>query len=528
MVDFFLNFWRTLGAHAPFLMLVLPMIGGGLSFASGLMSVDLARRTALTNTLLSCVAAVALVASFRLADRPAWQPPQMVSSLPWVSFPSGPPPAPRAEWRLTTGVDGVALPLLALLPFITLASVLTLAPDDSDTAMQFPCLLIWQATLVGVLVVQDVMLWSTFLLSSVVLPVVLMGQWGGERRREAARALALLSTGAALFTILGAFGAMVSLAWIVLGSPRLAESLPLTFDLTTGVRALRMILGSLDEAKAAWSSDRVAIAPFLLGGMALSLPLPPWRAVYVEAARQAPPAARLLFPFALLGIGTSIVLRLAMPLFGNVLTNAPLSLLCGLAALAAAFSGPNLAEAASWSHHDSDEEVSRRIDGLQTTFAIVTGCLAAAGYFSGVPAIEAGGVVLVINGLLALAIARLVEPKGPGWSAGVLGVAFLPPFGGFSGTWLLVSRLWMQGSPSPGMRWTAGIVLGAIAILMLRSLAEIVGSCRKDFSEAPRAVPRLPASVWALAGAMGVASAVLGLASSYLARRVISALLSHS
>lgn len=525
MVEFLLSFWRTLGAHAPFLMLVLPLIGAGLSFFSGWMSADLARRTALTNTLLSCLAAVALVLNFRLADRPAvWQPPQMVSSLPWTSFPAGPPPAPRAEWRVTTGVDGIALPLLTLLPFVTLTAVTTLSADDPDNAMQFPWLLLWEATLVGTIASLDVMLWATFLLASIVPPVVLIGSWGGSQRREAARAYALLSASAAMLTVVGTFGVMVALAWMVLSSPRLVESLPLTFDLTTGVRALRMILGSLDEARATWSSDRLGIAPFLIGGAALFLPLPPWRTTLGDAVRQAPPGARLLLQFSLMGVGSTIVLRVVMPLFGDVLAADFVSFACAVAALAAA-AGTASTDIRGRRAKQPGNSAAECTDSHSTPFAIVTTCVAAAGYFTGNPTIEAGSVVLVTNGLVALAIARLTETRSRRWSAVVLGLAFLPPFGGFSGTWILVSGLWKQGSTIVGLRLSAGVALLALVTLTVRLLGAAFADRTPLNDDATRTVRKFDPSTAMLVGLLTVASVALGLAPSFLVRRVLSALI---
>lgn len=516
MISFLLNFWRTLGSHAPFLMMALPVIGAALATAAAFLSADLARRTALTNVILSCVAAVAMLVHFR-APQAATGPPQMLSTLSWATLTDDVRSNTRVEWRWTTGVDGGALPFLAVLPFVVLVSLLSLPADDPAIRFQIPWLLVWQSTLVGVLAAQDVALWSMCLLLAGIPPVVLVGGGGGPQRRERARTLGLQWGAAALCTVAGTLGAVASLSWMLQVSPRLAESMPTTFDLPTLVRSLPLLTTSLDAARLAWKSDAAWIVPLSITGGALFLPLPPWRANRLEVLAEARPPVRLALSTAYLIVGTSVLLRVVGPLSreGLAMTDAPFWI--GVAAVAAALDRPSVRKGAA----PASDTTAR--------FVAVQACVAAAGIVSNSPSAQAGGVVLAVNTILAITASAAAERRGAGWTSTLPALSGLPPFGGFAGGWLILAGL-LATEENVLAAATSAVALTLTTVSTIRTTisawrADSGPNAAFDGLPADRTKSHMSIVQMLLLGACGGASLALGVVPQAVASRVMQSLL---
>jgi hypothetical protein len=91
--------------------------------------------------------------------------------------------------------------------------------------------------------------------------------------------------------------------------------------------------------------------------------------------------------------------------------------------------------------------------------------------------------------------------------------------------WLLISGLWKQGSATPGLRLSAGVALLTVATLTIRLLGAAFANRARFADDALHAVRKVDSSTATLVGLLTAASVALGLAPSFLVRRILSALI---
>ncbi|MCH7752099.1 MAG: hypothetical protein IH898_08095, partial [Planctomycetes bacterium] len=81
-----LRFWQTLAENVVFLMFVMPLVGAGLVVATSRLGLDVIRRTALTNVLLTFSLSILMAANYqphRQDDSGKLQTIQMVTAVRW-------------------------------------------------------------------------------------------------------------------------------------------------------------------------------------------------------------------------------------------------------------------------------------------------------------------------------------------------------------------------------------------------------------------------------------------------------------
>ena len=214
---------------------------------------------------------------------------QFTESVPWI---------PSFGARYSVGVDGVGLSLLALvavlMPVVVLASWHEAAGGSRPVRSFFALMLALEATLVGVFVATDVLLFYVFFEAMLVPMYFLIGSFGGPRRSYAA----------VKFFIYSLLGGLLMLAAViglyVVSAQLLGEG---TFDL----QALSDL--EIDPATQRWLFLGFFIA------FAIKAPLFPFHTWLPDAGAEAPTGAAVLLVGVLDKVGTFGFLRFCIPLF---------------------------------------------------------------------------------------------------------------------------------------------------------------------------------------------------------------------
>ncbi|WP_255190556.1 complex I subunit 4 family protein [Natronobeatus ordinarius] len=202
------------------------------------------------------------------------------------------------------GLDGISLPLVILTTVLTtLAIVSSWTPIDDREAQFYGLLLFIEANLIGVFAALDFFLWFIFW-EAVLIPMYLMiGVWGGPRRKYAAIKF-FVYTNVASLVMFGAFIALV----FGLGDAVTSFALPEITEamLTVGPEGLFGVDGTT-------LTSLVFVAMFL--GFAVKVPVVPFHTWLPDAHVEAPTPASVLLAGVLLKMGTYALLRFNFTMF---------------------------------------------------------------------------------------------------------------------------------------------------------------------------------------------------------------------
>lgn len=225
--------------HATFLLFVLPIIGAVLVLASAPLGADVARRTALTNVLLSLGIALTMVVRFetppsdgpfQMASTAKLEPGaaarkrnrrESVNPTSGASTPSNgrgqdrnaPPPL----LRIAVGVDGLSLWLMLAIPAAMLPAIL-LAGRNAHPVGRLATLLLLQASLVGAFAALDAIFFIVCLESSSLLLFGVVGRWGGVANRRGVVHFAVEQIAGSLLVLFGLAAAVIAHQWMYAGS----------------------------------------------------------------------------------------------------------------------------------------------------------------------------------------------------------------------------------------------------------------------------------------------------------------------
>ncbi len=209
------------------------------------------------------------------------------------------------------GLDGISLPLVVLTTILTtLAIVSSWTPIDDRESQFYGLLLFIEANLIGVFVALDFFVWFIFW-EAVLIPMYLMiGVWGGPRRKYAAIKF-FVYTNVASLVMFGAFIALV----FGLGDAVTSFALPEITDamLTNGPDGLFGLDGTTLTAL-------VFVAMFL--GFAVKVPVVPFHTWLPDAHVEAPTPASVLLAGVLLKMGTYAMLRFNFTMFPQEIVTA--------------------------------------------------------------------------------------------------------------------------------------------------------------------------------------------------------------
>jgi len=216
------------------------------------------------------------------------------------------------QWHV--GVDGVSLPLLVLATVLTtLALVSSWTPIDERQSQFYGLMLVMEAALIGVFTALDFFLWFVFWEGVLIPMYLLIGVWGGPRRKYAAVKFLIYTNLASLVMFLGLFALVFGLgdSLTTLGIPEIAQ----------GVRGgdVGTFAGIPPETLKAFAF----LAMF--AGFAVKVPVVPFHTWLPDAHVQAPTPVSVILAGVLLKMGTYALLRFNFTMLADVAAaNAPI------------------------------------------------------------------------------------------------------------------------------------------------------------------------------------------------------------
>src|SRR6056297_4062625 len=115
----------------------------------------------------------------------------------WISF-----GAYTINWHV--GLDGVSMPLIVLTTILTtLAIISAWTPIDERESQFYGLVLFMEASLIGVFAALDFMVWFVFWEAVLIPMYLLIGVWGGPRRKYAAIKMFVYTNVASLVLFIG-------------------------------------------------------------------------------------------------------------------------------------------------------------------------------------------------------------------------------------------------------------------------------------------------------------------------------------
>ncbi|WP_246999737.1 complex I subunit 4 family protein [Halosolutus gelatinilyticus] len=200
------------------------------------------------------------------------------------------------------GLDGISAPLVVLTTIlVTLAIVSSWTPIDERESQFYGLLLFIEANLIGVFAALDFFLWFIFWEGVLIPMYLLIGVWGGPRRKYAAIKFFVYTNVASLVM----FGAFVAL---VFGLDVSSFALP---------EVASAMLDGGPEGFAGVSGATLASIVFvaLFAGFAVKVPVVPFHTWLPDAHVEAPTPASVLLAGVLLKMGTYALLRFNFTMF---------------------------------------------------------------------------------------------------------------------------------------------------------------------------------------------------------------------
>ncbi|PSP55154.1 oxidoreductase [Halobacteriales archaeon QS_1_67_19] len=209
------------------------------------------------------------------------------------------------NWHV--GLDGIGMPLVALTTVLTsLALLASWTPIDERQSQFYGLMLFLEASLIGVFTALDFFVWFVFWEMVLVPMYVLIGVWGGPRRKYAAIKMFVYTNIASLVMFIG-FVALVF---------GLGDSVT-TFDMPAVAQALRAgELGSLGPVGAATLKSVAFLAMF--AGFAVKVPVVPFHTWLPDAHVEAPTPVSIMLAGVLLKMGTYALLRFNFTMLPDV------------------------------------------------------------------------------------------------------------------------------------------------------------------------------------------------------------------
>ncbi|SDQ34157.1 complex I subunit 4 family protein [Natronobacterium texcoconense] len=201
------------------------------------------------------------------------------------------------------GLDGISMPLVVLTTILsTLAIVSSWTPIDERESQFYGLVLFIEANLIGVFAALDFFVWFIFWEAVLIPMYLLIGIWGGPRRKYAAIKFFVYTNVASLLM----FGAFIALVFALPEVTSFALPEIATAMLNGGPEALFGVAGTT-------LATIVFVAMFI--GFAVKVPVVPFHTWLPDAHVEAPTPASVLLAGVLLKMGTYALLRFNFTMF---------------------------------------------------------------------------------------------------------------------------------------------------------------------------------------------------------------------
>ena len=301
-------------------MVVLPLLGAASVIAASRLGVglDFIRRLVMVNVLFTFVLSLGLVAGYDPTKTTADGQPQLLqfkSEVLWLGSPAedAGPSSPKIlgpDIRISLGVDGISLWLIALTALLMIPAVLVSWEAIQDRAASYYALmLVLEAGMIGVFASLDIILFYIFFEFTLIPLFFMIGLWGGYDRRWAARKFFIFTLAGSLLTFLGLIFIVLSHSWML--EAMTGRSSPLVFSIPHLIEHFPRLLADPQNAMY-WANVSPWIFAALFAGFAIKVPLFPFHTWLPLAHVEAPTAGSVLLAGVLLKIGSYGFLRFAL------------------------------------------------------------------------------------------------------------------------------------------------------------------------------------------------------------------------
>jgi NADH-quinone oxidoreductase subunit M len=318
---------ESLVEHSVFLLFVLPLVGAVLVAVSSSLGLDVIRRTALTNVLLSSLISALMIANYEIPEPTAERPTrllQMASESGSKQKPNAEArtpnqtikvsPKPSSQWgiRVAVGVDGFSVWFAGSVAFLMIPATLSHWNTKRKPALFFVLLLILQAALVGVFAALDIILFYVCLEVAVLAMFFLVGEWGEKERRKIAVRFFIYQFIGSLLIFLGLIALVLVHSWATSGNSSGRE---FVFSITRLMTELPRALLEYRIVAESWQFHRGWIVVPLILGFAIKLSLFPLHRWLPTTFSEAPSGTGILMFGSLVNVGIYGCLRFLLPLF---------------------------------------------------------------------------------------------------------------------------------------------------------------------------------------------------------------------
>lgn len=460
-MDLIVRVFTSAASHVVLLLVVLPAFGAILVRLMRRAGLESVYYTAVTNVWTGLSLTVVMLVCFltgMFADEGEPLPQdRLVSSIVWHSELQ--PAEPRGDSengkrtlieigpdvRVIVGVSGVSVWLIALTVAVTVVFIQSLSPDDERLVLRLSWILLTEAALIGTLAALDVVLLSFCSLLSVVGLSILISEFGGPNRREAARRFFVSQLASGMLLMFGLVGLAVSHWWMQVSD--FNQTPDMTFSLRAIVGQIPFYSTGSEPALDFWNTLAPWLFLILCGALFLRLPIPPLHHGWLRVAEHADRRVVALIAVGYLPASLHVLLRVVMPLFAGQSVDLGYRLLIwGTAA------GAALALIAA-----STKSRPRRLAAIGLSVSTI----ALTASFIDLPPISQGAALATIGTAAALALALLCRQESASIETSptegpieifrasrkalaalpVLSLALVPPTAGFWGALLIVEGL---------------------------------------------------------------------------------------